>query len=90
MIFKGISLKMEGEGSDSNDRESMAAVLCVGKGIETDSEYMVLKQQLYDQLPDFQKVLQMLSPEYQSVILEHMGICAEMAQRETEIVCFMD
>lgn len=60
------------------------------KELETDSEYMVLKQQLYDQLPDFQKVLQMLSPEYQSVILEHMGICAEMAQRETEIVCFME
>ena len=60
------------------------------KELETDSEYMVLKQQLYDQLPDFQKVLQMLSPEYQSVILEHMGICAEMAQRETEIACFME
>ena len=60
------------------------------KELETDSEYMALKQQLYDQLPDFQKVLQMLSPEYQSVILEHMGICAEMAQRETEIVCFME
>lgn len=60
------------------------------KELETDSEYMVLKQRFYDQLPEFQKVLQMLSSEYQSVIVEYMGICAEMAQRETEIACFME
>lgn len=56
--------------------------------LETDEEYQLLMARLRENEPAFHAALDTLTPELREAIVEHMGICAEMAERTTEIACF--
>jgi hypothetical protein len=57
--------------------------------LESDPEYLALMERLRHNEPAFHAALDALNPEQREAIIEHMGICAELAERTTEICCFM-
>ena len=57
--------------------------------LESDPEYLVLMRRLRENEPAFHAAMEALSPAQREAIVEHMGICAELAERTTEICCFM-
>ena len=56
--------------------------------LESDTEYLALMERLRENEPAFHAALDALTPEQRETIIEHMGICAELAERTTEIACF--
>ncbi len=60
----------------------------IEKQLEADEEYQLLMRRLRENEPAFHAALDTLTPEHREAIVEHMGICAEMAERTTEIACF--
>ncbi len=60
----------------------------VERQLETDEEYQMLMVRLRENEPAFHAALNALSPDQRGAIVEHMGICAELAERTTEIACF--
>ena len=56
--------------------------------LESDPDYLALMRRLRENEPAFHGALNALNPEQREAIIEHMGICAELAERTTEIACF--
>ena len=56
--------------------------------LETDAEYLELMERLRIHEPAFHAVLDTLTEEQRQTIITHLGLCAELAERTTEIACF--
>lgn len=59
------------------------------KELETDPEYRLLDRRRKDMEKDFFAVLGSLAEGQREAILEYIGICGELGERETEIACFL-
>ena len=59
------------------------------KELETDPEYRLLEDRRKDMEKDFFAVLGSLTEGQREAILEYIGICGELGERETEIACFL-
>ena len=57
--------------------------------VETDTECLYLMKRLRENEPDFQAAMHALSQEHRDSIIEHLGILEEIADRTTEICCYM-
>ncbi len=57
--------------------------------LEADPEYALLERRRNALEPRFLAVLGTLPEEHRAVVMEYLGICAELGERETEIVCFL-
>ena len=60
----------------------------IERQLETDEEYRMLLVRLRENEPAFHAALNALNQAQREAIIEHMGICAELAERTTEIACF--
>ena len=60
----------------------------IEKQLETDEEYRMLLVRLQENESAFHAALNALNQVQREAVIEHMGICAEMAERTTEIACF--
>ena len=60
----------------------------IQQAVETDEEYQYLMEKLRRHEPAFHSALNALSQAHREAIIEHMGLCSELAQRETELLCF--
>ena len=56
--------------------------------LESDEELRFLKKQLQEQESAVNRVLSQLSEQQRAVIINYIGICAEIDQRIAEICCF--
>ena len=61
----------------------------VEKQLETDEEYQMLLARLRENESAFHGALNALNQAQREAVIEHMGICAELAERTTEICCYM-
>lgn len=59
------------------------------KELETDLEYQALARELQELEPHFQAAVDMLPQEHRDVIMEYIGVYGEMAERETELACYV-
>lgn len=59
------------------------------KELETDPEYQALAGELRELEPHFQAAVAMLPQEHRDMIMEFIGVYGEMAERETEIACYV-
>lgn len=57
--------------------------------LETDTEYRALSQRLAELEPQFRAAVELLPEEHRDTITEFIGIYGEMAERETEIACWL-
>ncbi len=69
-------------------REAYERYKWMEKQLETDSEYQHLMARLRENEPAFHAALNALSREQREAVIEHIGICGELAERSTEIACF--
>ena len=57
--------------------------------LEKDEEYQLLRGRFLNQQILFQGVLRELDQDQLETIVEYLGICAEMNERETEVAIFL-
>ena len=60
----------------------------IQQAVETDEEYQYLMEKLRLHEPAFRAVLDELTQQQRETIIEHIGLCSELAQRESELMCF--
>lgn len=63
--------------------------LWLEKQLERDTEYLHLMEQLRENMPALETALNTLSTEDRGAVVEHLGICAEVAGRIAELCCYM-
>ena len=59
------------------------------KELETDNEYLFLMDKLNTLAPSFSDLMNGLDESQQCIITEHLGLCSEISERITEILCFL-
>lgn len=70
------------------EKDSYERYKWVQAQLETDWEYLHLMERLRENTPAFQAALNALTQEHREAVIEHIGICGELAERTTEIACF--
>lgn len=59
------------------------------EALQSDEEYQAMKKEYRLRQAQLRKVLEALPEEQRTVILEYIGLCAEMDVRTTEVACFI-
>lgn len=59
------------------------------EALRSDEEYQAMEKEYRLRHVQLRKVLEALPEEQRAVILEYIGLCAEMDVRTTEVACFI-
>ena len=69
-------------------KEAYARYCAIEEQLENDKELGALKQRLAEETAALNRILDRLPEEDRAVILEYLGLLAEIEQRIVELSCF--
>lgn len=70
-------------------RNALKKLQMLQEALQSDEEYQAMKKEYRLRQAQLRKVLEALPEEQRTVILEYIGLCAEMDVRTTEVACFI-
>ncbi len=70
-------------------RNALKKLQMLQEALQSDEEYQAMKKEYRLRQAQLRKVLEALPEEQKTVILEYIGLCAEMDVRTTEVACFI-
>lgn len=70
-------------------RNALKKLQMLQEALQSDEEYQAMKKEDRLRQAQLRKVLEALPEEQRTVILEYIGLCAEMDVRTTEVACFI-
>ena len=70
-------------------KNALETLQMLQEALQSDEEYQAMKKEYRLRQAQLRKVLEALPEEQRTVILEYIGLCAEMEVRTTEVACFI-